>query len=821
MKLGRKILAVCVGAAMILAILGGITFIFTSAIKQDLSEVGAGNMGEIKGATRLIDNLHAIHSNLKRLLLFAGMENPGEIRLTKEKIYGAFSELEMGLSEMKAATDIGFELAEESLKNDERQELKNLNKLQKMVESYLSLVRRMIGRIERIERIETNGTRTAGRYFLEEAEPFSREIIVFVEHLRQDALEEMVGEIEEMDSIMGKLEKYILVWVIASMVAAMGVGWGVARSIARPIKKLKDAFAAVSAGMLDTRIEDAPSRDEIAELSAPFNKMTRDLKNSMTSIIHLNKEIARREKAESGLRESEKRFQEVLEHSRDILFKRNIKTGKYDYFSNSVTRLLGCSRAEACALEFKDLETRLHPEDQPKYRAFFETLIASDPEDGTDHIIEYRLKDAEGRYRWFSDSHAFVRDSEGRPTFVIGANRDITDQKKAEIALKEAHEIMLTVLDSMDAHVYVVDMESHEILLANRKLRDLLGRDLVGEPCWRAMRNNVKPCDGCITPELLDADGNPAGSKVWEDRNSVTGKWYLKHTKAVKWTDGRFVRLQIGADITRLKQMEEERRQAEERLRHSYKLEAIGAMAAGVAHNFNNLLMAVMGNLDLALEDLPDDSPVKRNIRGAESSAIRAAELSSLMLTYLGQGKASMETLDMSETLKGMADKLYASISEKSKLTFNFSSEPTVFRGDPEQVRQVVVSLTANANEAMEETGGEITLSTGIASHDSDYFKEQVMKEELPAGRYVYFEATDAGPGMDEETIGKVLDPFFTTKFIGRGLGMAAVAGIMRTHRGRHLPAKRARERRRLQDSVSGPGESDLDDRKSRPRPVR
>ncbi|MCP4694259.1 MAG: response regulator [Desulfobacterales bacterium] len=781
MKLGRKILAGYMGIALMVAVLGGINFRFTSEIKKDLDELRTSNVGELTGCVLLIDHLTGIQTNLKKLLLFTGMDNPDEIRLMKENIYQDFSGVENGLSELEAATKIGVILGDEDKKKEENQELSEISHIDKMLKSHLSMVRMMIARIQ------TEGYRDAGAYFHEEVEPSALEILVRLKKLRLDALEEAAHEANTARWNAKKSETFNIISAMVIIIASFVVGLLAAGAFTKPIVKLKEAAAAVGEGALDAldaRVDHMGSGDEFGELAEAFNKMTRDLNSRVAPVDDLNREIARREKAERELQKSEERFQEVLEHSRDILFKRNIDTGEYEYFSNAVSRLTGCGPAEGGAMVGRVFEEGIHPEDLPKYRRFSEDVMKSNPSGDGDHVIEYRRRDADGEHRWLSAWQSIVREPGGRPKFVLGANRDITAQKNAEIALKKAQKTMLTVLDSMDAHVCVVDMESGEILLGNKKMREHIGRDLPGELCWKAFYDKDKPCDNCISGELLDADGRPAGTRTWEYRNPINDKWYIKNARAVKWTDGRYVRLQIAVDITRLKQMEADRLEAEERLRHSCKLEAVGAMAAGVAHNFNNLLMAVLGNLDLALEELSDDSRVKRNIHGAVSSANRAAELSSLMLTYIGQGKCSLETMDLSRALEGMADKLQASISKKSRLKFRLSPGPAVFDGDPEQVRQVVFNLTANASEAMEETGGEIIISTGIGFFDPDYFKAQVMKEELPAGRYVYVEVADAGPGMDGETIGKVLDPFFTTKFIGRGLGMAAVAGVMRTHKG-------------------------------------
>jgi signal transduction histidine kinase len=128
--------------------------------------------------------------------------------------------------------------------------------------------------------------------------------------------------------------------------------------------------------------------------------------------------------------------------------------------------------------------------------------------------------------------------------------------EKSEEALNESHRTLLTVLDSIDATIYVADMTTHEILFANLSMKECFGRDIMGEICWKVFRNYEAPCENCTNDRLLDHEGNATGVIVWEGRNPITGKWYINYDRAIKWIDGRVVRIQVATDITTLKEAE-------------------------------------------------------------------------------------------------------------------------------------------------------------------------------------------------------------------------------------------------------------------------
>ena len=144
---------------------------------------------------------------------------------------------------------------------------------------------------------------------------------------------------------------------------------------------------------------------------------------------------------------------------------------------------------------------------------------------------------------------------------------EIVERVQAEEALRGAHERFLTVLDSIDANVYVSDMQTYEILFMNKHMRDTFGRDLVGQTCWRVFRHTTEPCGDCTNIKLLDHKGNPTGVYVWEGKNPITDKWYINYDRAIKWVDERLVRLKVATDVTELKQAEEALRENEEKYR--------------------------------------------------------------------------------------------------------------------------------------------------------------------------------------------------------------------------------------------------------------
>ena len=248
--------------------------------------------------------------------------------------------------------------------------------------------------------------------------------------------------------------------------------------------------------------------------------------------------------------------------------------------------------------------------------------------------------------------------------------------------------------------------------------------------------------------------------------------------------EGRPAVLGTFFDITDRKKAEEAQRALEAQVQRTQKLESLGILAGGIAHDFNNLLMGILGNADLALLELPPGSPVRENLRGIENAARRAADLARQMLAYSGKGRFIVEPVDIGSVLAEIGHLIAASVSKKAVLNYNLAPNLPAIEADATQLRQVFMNLITNASEALGEKNGAITVSTGVMECDRDYLRGTYLDEELPEGLYIYCEVSDTGCGMDPKTRARIFDPFFTTKFTGRGLGLAAVLGIVRGHRG-------------------------------------
>ncbi len=352
---------------------------------------------------------------------------------------------------------------------------------------------------------------------------------------------------------------------------------------------------------------------------------------------------------------------------------------------------------------------------------------------------------------------------------------DITENKQAEKRLYDSHQRFLTVLDSIDATIYVADMKTHEILFMNKHMIDSFGRDMTGEICWKAFRKESKPCLCCTNDTLVDKNNVPTGVAVWNDKNPISKKWYINHDRAIEWTDGRLVRLQIATDITDFKKMEEQLRQA-------HKMESVGRLAGGVAHDFNNMLSIILGNTEMILEDLEDSNPVIQHLHEVQKAAERSADLTRQLLAFARKQTISPKELDLNEAIEGMLGMMRRLIGENINLAWLPKMKLWKTRIDPSQIDQTLANLCVNARDAIEDVG-KITIETDNISFDMDYC---LGHEGFKPGDYVMVALSDTGCGMDKKTLENLFEPFFTTKGIGEGtgLGLATVYGIVKQNNG-------------------------------------
>jgi PAS domain S-box-containing protein len=377
---------------------------------------------------------------------------------------------------------------------------------------------------------------------------------------------------------------------------------------------------------------------------------------------------------------------------------------------------------------------------------------------------------------------------------VLGFNEvidDITDRKSAELELKEERERLFDIIEGTNAGTWDWNIETDK-LEVNDRWASIMGRDVndISPVTIQTWRDFVHPEDLPRVTELLEnhisGETDYYDAEFRQSHKDGSWVWVNARGKVLKQSDdNKPLRLRgIHLDITKKKDVENEKILLERQVQHAQKLESLGVLAGGIAHDFNNILMGVIGNADLALHELPTENPVRNNLNGIITAAMRATDLAKQMLAYSGKGHFIIEKINVNCMVEEMTHLLKTTISKNALLNLNLSKNIPSIEADITQIRQVFMNLITNASEAIEGKSGIVTVSTGVMEVTNDYLQGVFVNNDVAEGYYTFIEVSDTGCGMNKEIQRKIFDPFFTTKFTGRGLGMAATLGIITGHSG-------------------------------------
>ena len=345
-------------------------------------------------------------------------------------------------------------------------------------------------------------------------------------------------------------------------------------------------------------------------------------------------------------------------------------------------------------------------------------------------------------------------------------------------ALRESEARFRQLVEVMGEGMWVLDPQGMTTFV-NRRMTEMLGympAEMVGQSMFdfvfkedlqQARRNMVdrrEGMDGQHDFRFRRKDGR----ELW---TIVTGSPVLDE-------DGRVVSvLGMVTDIT-------QRRGEERAQQESQKLESLGVLAGGIAHDFNNLLTAILGNINLAQLSLSKVAPAWPYLENMERTVQRATNLTRQMLAYSGKGRFVVGPLDLNQAVEELSHLLGVSISKKVALRFQLQPDLPVLMGEASQIQQVVMNLVTNASEAIGDAEGIVSIRTSLKVYSEADVSRDFPRQPIEAGTFICLEVSDTGQGMSPEVQGRMFEPFFTTKFTGRGLGLSAMQGIVRGHRG-------------------------------------
>ncbi len=483
-------------------------------------------------------------------------------------------------------------------------------------------------------------------------------------------------------------------------------------------------------------------------------------------------DITIRKEAERALRESEERFRQLAENIRDVFYINGADRTGLLYLSPAYEKVWG--HPVESALSARSWKESVHPDDLPRLDQVFRS--APDGE----YEVEYRIVRPDGEVRCIRDRAFAIRDGDGRIVRYAGVAEDVTERKRADEELRRGEARFRMLFDGVSDAVFVYELEEDGEVTLLREV-NAVACERLGYTREEMLRRHPLDFDAPeslpeseAAMETLRGEGRVMGERVHVARDGTRIPVEV-NARAIQ-LDGRTTVISIARDIRERKRVEEALRESQEQLLHAQKMEAVGRLAGGVAHDFNNMLTAIKGFAQLLLLDLPIESPLREYVEEIQRAAERSADLTRQLLAFSRRQILQPKVLDLNQVVRDMDRMLRRVIGEDVELAHALEPRADRVRADPGQLEQVIMNLAVNARDAMPH-GGKLRLETRNVEVRAD---DVVHPPFLRPGRYVGLSVRDTGRGMDPEVHAHVFEPFFTTKAQGTGLGLATVYGIVK-----------------------------------------
>jgi PAS domain S-box-containing protein len=503
-----------------------------------------------------------------------------------------------------------------------------------------------------------------------------------------------------------------------------------------------------------------------------------------------NAEMALRESLKTtselltALRLSENMFRSIAENTFDMVSLIDLE-GRYIYCNPSYSTTLGYPAAEMTG---ESAFSIVHPEEREMVTRYFAEKLANG--ERAAHI-RLRLICRDGAVKVADHRAQLLLDEQGRPQKVLMTASDVTELTQTEAALRDSQQKLERIINSVDDVLYSIDAQTREFVFLSPAFERLLGftqGDIEGMGGREAFLDRVIE-DGQFARQRQEFEAlkhqERTESPIWE-------AWWLardgrriclEDRSSPIYQDGRLLLIQgVLRDVTERKKNEEEHFRLEEQLRQAHKMESVGRLAGGVAHDFNNMLGVILGHVELALEQIQDHHPLFPDLEEIQKAALRSADLTRQLLAFARKQTIHPKSIDLNQTIVGMLKMLKRLIGENVSLLWKPGTGLWPVFMDPTQMDQILANLAVNARDAIGNVG-EWTLQTGNITLDEHYCQDNPQC--LP-GEFVLLSVSDSGCGMSGEVVEHIFEPFYTTKDQGKGtgLGLATIYGIVQQNHG-------------------------------------